>query len=173
MANAYAFCRDNPPPVVGHVGWAFEKGGRIIAGATERWITCPDIWRILVPIAAGRPELILIKFQGEDNAAWIDSFQNIEEVRERFRRLGYKWWKAYEVSSPHPDSAYTAATKTKDKGWWIFGNNCLDHAGEVLEAYGVPWQRPGGEPPNGMPWKQTNPAPIGWFHAWNVTEHRV
>lgn len=168
MGKAYAFCRDNPPPLVGHVGWGFEKDGSLIVGATERPMSWPNIWQAVRDLG-----LAFTEFPGEDNGAWMKTVSSLEEALPIFCSLGYKWWKAYDVAHPNPQSALSVAEKTKDTGWWLIFNNCLDHTGAVLEAYGVPWQQVGGQPPDGMPWKQTNPAPIGWFHAWNVREHGI
>ena len=41
----------------------------------------------------------------------------------------------------------------------------------MLAKYGVPWLDVLGHPYGAMPWVQTNPMPLGWFHAWGVKEH--
>jgi hypothetical protein len=52
--------------------------------------------------------------------------------------------------------AHKAAVDNLSAGFTGLGNNCLDANYRVLEAYGR----------QNMPWKQTNPTPMGWFRSF-------
>lgn len=162
---AIAVCRATPPTILGvpagHTGWIYQlDDGTFLGGATEAYVG------VLPVIAAGA-----------NNNAWQFKFATLEAALADFAGNGhynhppYDWWKAYEVDEPNFETAIQQAYTNVGRGWWIPGNDCLDHATDVLAAYGVPWQQLGGQPADGMPWKQTHPAPIDWFHWWQVPEH--
>jgi hypothetical protein len=77
--------------------------------------------------------------------------------------MGYYAFKKKYVASPNPDVAWGRAIYTRDSGFRGIGWNCLDHTYYVLEGYGV----------TDMPWKQTNPAPNGWFNAFPGTGYQL
>lgn len=165
MGLAMIFGRLAPPAVlsipVGHVGWAFElQNGKYFAGATELItrdaVTIPDI-----------PA-------GEWNGSWSKELDSMADVVQVFTTITsdhpwlFQFWKGYTVASPNYEAALQVGSTNKDKGWRVIGNNCLDHATDVLEKYGVPWQQIGGQPVDAMPWKHTNPFPLQWLNNWNV-----
>lgn len=160
MGLAIAIARRDPPPVVGHIGWAVElPDGTYFAGATEN--------------PGGFPHLA----PGQNNGAWTFRYPHKDAMLSAFagglpgNPPTYTWWKEYNVPRPNPDAACRTGTANAGKGYAVIGNNCLDHATDVLAAYGVPWQAVGGHPPDGMPWKQTAPAPAAWLNAWNRPLH--
>lgn len=156
--RAFAFVRWKNPILgvdVGHVGWGFElPDGRFCCGATEN----VDAHFQIPP--------------GQRNEAWYKLVPNLQAMLQEMRlpHFGegnqYNAYKCVSLTNAYPDRAYAQAKQNLERGFGGLGNNCLDHMGHVLEAYGVPWHDRGGNPRWGMPWKQTNPAPNQWFGAW-------
>lgn len=158
--RAFAFVRWNNPIGgidVGHIGWGFElQDGTFACGSTEN----------ITGAAYVAP--------GENNYAWLkllpDKTAMLSEMcrghcAHSNRYHAYKW---VEVSQAHPNEAMAIGNANAGRGFWIPRNDCLDHVGFVLEAYGVPWKNLAGSPKWGLPSKQLNPTPNGWFRAWRV-----
>jgi len=166
MGQAFIFCRANPPPMdLGHTGWGFQlQDATFFGGATEAFQGAAFPFN--VP-------------PGQNNDAWAEPFPTLDAIQAAFKgsapdgHAPYNWWKSYEVAVPNYEAAEAQAQANRLRGWGLLGNNCLDHATDVIAAYGVPWQQVGGSPADGMPWKQSNMLPIGWFHAWNVAEYNL
>lgn len=160
MGLAIAISRSSPAPIVGHIGWAIQMAdGTFFAGATEAFHSVEH------------PETIGSIKPGDNIDAWAIPFRTKEEMLAAFAgsapngHAPYTWWMAYNVANPNYEAARKQGEANARRGYWLPGNNCLDHATDVLAAYGVPWQGPG-HPANAMPWKQTNPTPVGWLNAW-------
>ena len=142
---AFAFRRKAGPPIgngglAGHCGWAFvanEAGDQICCGATEN-----PKWHPFVPA-------------GGDNGAWIEVVGSVEEMEQLMRRRLYDDYKAVPLPIVFPEAAKRAAENNAAIGYSVGGNNCLDHAYQVLCQYGAitlpePW---------------LHPIPNAWFSA--------
>ncbi len=171
---AIAISRANPAPVVGHIGWAIQRAdGSFLAGATEAFDAFDDSfnWRKNFEIPPGQPNDAWTLVSGTQ-AEMLGIFANPKLIPSgagtRYVPSSYNWWRGYLVQNPNYDAASQHGLNNKNLGWKFPGNTCLDHATDVLATYGVPWQRLGGQPPDGMPWKQTHWAPIDWLNNWNV-----
>lgn len=160
LGLAVGISRSSPAPVVGHIGWAIQLAdGTFFAGATEAFNALQDGGYIP---------------PGQNNYAWAKPFADLSAALAAFKgsfpngHASYTWWKAYDLPNPNCDAAMQQGIANKQAGYTFLTNNCLDHAAAVLNAYGVPWQNDFGQPSWGLPWKQTNPTPVGWLNAWNV-----
>lgn len=143
--QAYIFLRKDGAPVpggfAGHVGWGFSLGpdGPFYAGSTEN----PSGMPVVLP--------------GGDNGWWGAEFATEAAMIAAFATRQYDGYKWASVREPKPGVARAMADHQKAEGYTALKNNCLDHAYEVLQAYGV----------DDLPWLQTHPAPNDWFAAFN------
>ncbi len=162
MGMAMIFIRrDNwvfPNIKAGHVGWAFEMAnGAYCCGSTEN---------VTGNSSGSGP--------GFDNKAWYKVFSSRDEMLQEMRtnHFGhpnrYDEYKQVRITQSNPQAALEEAKANLKKGYNFPGNTCLDHACDVLENYGVPWQNGEGKPDWGMPWKQTHLHPNHWFDDWKA-----
>ena len=138
--NYYYFLREPGPMGLGHMGWGLQYAeDRWLVGALEN---------------AGGSALV---GPGGDNDYWmafVDSeAQMLYEMRtmETAARLcgyetmsGYTFYKKIPVTNAKPDDAQRVAEAQAQAGYFAVGNNCLDNAAVVGDAYGVPvwsWSR--------------------------------
>lgn len=147
--KAYAFIKPDNVAGLGHIGWGFQlSDGSFYGGATENYvkgiIRTYTIW------------------PGFDNDMWGEMFLSERKMFDKMKALGYDRFKSVRVSNPNVAGGKRCADETKMKGFQGISNNCLDHTYHVLEGYGV----------RDMPWKQTNPAPNGWFNAFKYSDFR-
>lgn len=146
---AYAFIKPENVAGLGHIGWGFQlSDGSYYAGATENYIK--GIVRTYIILA------------GQDNDMWGELFYHEQQMFAKMKQLGYDRYKKVAVANPSIARAKRRADETMMKGFQGISNNCLDHTYHVLEGYGV----------KDMPWKQTNPAPNGWFNAFKYNDFR-
>lgn len=150
--TAYIFIKPENVAHLGHIGWGYWAPNMkyFVCGSTENPAT--KNWQSSAYIAPGW-----------NNGYWSKAFYTENEMFAEFKRMGYSGFKRTSVSSANPDLAWSRACYTRDSGFKGVGWNCLDHTYYVLEGYGV----------TGMPWKQTNPAPNGWFNAFTGTGYRL
>ena len=173
MGWAIAISRANPAPMgLGHVGWAVQMAdGSFLAGATEAFDAGPH-WYEGGYIAAGQPNdawtLGWLKTQADMLAIFANPKLIPAGAGTRYVPASYNWWRGYLVENPNYEAAKSVGDNNRNKGWAFPGNTCLDHVTDVLAAYGVPWQKLGGQPADGMPWKQTHWVPVDWLNNWNV-----
>ena len=153
--RAYAFIRWSGAPVgpvnFGHVGWGFEIPAK--TGASTFY--CGSTENI-----AGSAQI----YAPGDNGWWARLHTSEAAMFNEMRHSHLGSNNAYDevviipMATSHSANAKATADQTRLEGYTLIGNNCMDHTGKVLEAYGVGWQ------PNGpMPWKQTHSAPAAWF----------
>ena len=123
--TAYAFIEPAGAFLAGHVGWGFkQRDGRFYYGSTQNWT------RSMPYVEAG-----------DDNGWWAEQ-GNFAAMRLAFRIRNYYWFKAIPVAGFLPEVARLKADATRGMGYGLLGNNCMDHAFKVLEAYGtknIPW----------------------------------
>lgn len=153
----------------GHIGWGYEVGdGIFTCGATENTAGDALIWP---PNNAG---------------AWIGNFpselamlSHMSQVHE-FNAPPFQYYKYLDLETvgvpANPGAALEQAQANLTRGYSVSASipgapmgNCLDHATDVVNKYGLPWQELGGLPSWGMPWKQTHPEPLDWFQNWNAS----
>lgn len=142
---------------LGHVGWGFQAADGFYCGATEN--------------VQGRHQV-----DAPQNAdAWVKKLPDMQNMLAEMSQchftsgnqyLSYKW---VDIERPNVEAALHQANLNMRRGFTAVGNNCLDQACNVLEAFGVPWQNMFGQPGWGMPWKHSNPTPNDWFRAWKVS----
>ena len=132
---------------LGHIGWGYWAPNMkyFVAGSTEN--------------NPGWPVLLA----GHDNGYWSGAYWDEASMFAKMKSMGYYAYKKKWVNSTNPDSAWGRACYTRDNGFRGYGWNCLDHTYYILEGYGV----------TGMPWKETNPAPTGWYNAFPGTGYRL
>ncbi len=144
---AYIFIKPQNLAGLGHIGWAYWAPNQnyYVGGSTENNPGYP-----FVP-------------NGGDNGYWSEAFNDESGMFQKFKNMGYYAYKRKWVSSTNPDTAWARACYTRATGFRGLTWNCLDHTYYILEGYGA----------SGMPWKQTNPAPTGWFNAFPGTSYRL
>lgn len=149
---AYIFIKPQNVANLGHIGWGYWAPNMkyFVAGSTEN-------------PATSRPQSSVYIAPRYNNGYWASAFNTESQMFANFKSKGYYAFKRISVSTANPDLAWSRACYTRDSGFIGLGWNCLDHTYYVLEGYGV----------TGMPWKQTNPAPNGWFNAFPGTGYRL
>lgn len=136
--NYYYFLREPGPFGLGHMGWGLQY-------AESRWLVGS------LENVGGSPTVDA----GGDNDYWmtfVDSeAQMLHEMRtmetaarlcDRESMTGYTFYKKIPVTNARPDEALRVAEA--QTGYGAIGNNCLDNAALVGDAYGVPvwsWSR--------------------------------
>ncbi len=152
QGRAYIFLRQNGAPLPlgcsGHVGWAFladEEQRALVCGSTENFDGDP----VIPP--------------GEENGSWVQSFSQITQMLQVMQLRGYDVFKVAQVNDPHPHAAELAARNTREAGYKVKGNNCLDHAVKVLDAYGV----------KDLPFSSMHPSPNEWFSLFQGDYHKI
>jgi hypothetical protein len=145
---AYVFLRKDgaplPPGCAGHVGWGFSfaktpSDTDAICGSTEN--------------PGGSPLI----FSGQDIGYWDNQTDHETQMYFLFKRRNYHAFKRAKVAVANPDNAFHEARKQSLGGYSAIGNNCLDHACRILQAYGV----------KDLPWPLTHPSPNDWFAMFN------
>jgi hypothetical protein len=146
----YVFLRRNGAPLPlgygGHVGWGFveDANGTCYFGATEDTTGQP----IIPP--------------GSDNGWWALE-GNEAAMLAAMKARAYDGYKKAVVNDCHGGAGRAAADATRLAGYYFIRGNCLDHAYQVLYAYGTV----------GMPWRETHPAPNDWFAQFNGEFHNL
>lgn len=149
--NAYAFIDSDNALGAGHVGWGFSlnDGGTYYFGSTQNYWNGNPINTVFVPPGG--------------NTDWWAKTGSEREMLAAMRARSYNAYRVVDVPSPDPIAARHIADESKNWGFTGIGNNCLDHAYRVLEAFKTP----------GMPWPLTHPFPNQWFgdfpgHEFNL-----
>lgn len=169
--NVYIFVRHDAVQTflgpAGHIGWGFQlSDGSFFAGSTEN--PMKEYQSKNLPQAIGNAAKTAAQAYwvsaGQDNGFWSQRFAT--EADMLYYMKNYRAYDRYKVISwPNPDlvKAKLRAEECMLKGFQGISNNCLDQAYYVLEGLGL----------QGMPWKQTNPTPNGWFDEWykDLTNH--
>lgn len=143
--RVFVFLRPWTPVALGHVGWGFQIGPDLYGfGATEN--TGADHWLWLSPaiIAKG------------DRNDWWGLTGTFKEMKAEIKRMTYSEYAAVRAARCSPKAAVGAALATKQAGYGLAGNNCLDHVYEILKAYSAGVH----QPKAGEHW-----APRNWFSA--------
>ncbi|HEY3332346.1 MAG TPA: hypothetical protein VGK19_20120 [Capsulimonadaceae bacterium] len=148
--TAFVFRRKVSVPLgnggsAGHVAWGFTVGDVIVCGGTEN---------------TGMHEWIPV---GVDNGSWHREVKSIAEMEEVMREGNYEDYKSLKVLTPDPDAALRVVANNEVIGYSATGNNCLDHAYQVLIHYCALT----------LPIPTFNPIPNGWFSAIAGEYHRI
>ena len=145
---AYVFIAPRMAVLQGHVGWAYMlDDGTYAFGATD---------------APGAN--VTIRPGPDTNSPWRQTAVTEREMIDAFKNHysdanTYNEYKRTFVMKRSASNAESKQWTIRYRGYTLFGNNCLNHTYEVLEAYGVDKSRV-------MPWLQTRPAPNSWFRAF-------
>lgn len=148
--KAYVFKRHYNPVYQGHTGWAFSLAdGRWIFGAIDG------------------TQGMTVK-EGENNGWFMTIFDSERKMLDyvggfsvsgqnpAIMRFGpYTSFKSYDIYNAHPATAIQVAVRSKDWGYGVARNNCVDTTVKVLRAYGVSIVHPGE--------KGTSWIPNTWF----------
>ena len=147
--EAYLFRRRSGAMGMGHVGWGYltdPSKSLYCFGATEN--------------LSGK----MFVAPGQNNDAWVQT-GSIQTMLNTMRQgvggaLGYDDYKRNWVEPIHAKRAWGIASTRAPAGYGLMalpgqGNNCADHAYQIIEAYGV----------TGMPMLQFLPGPNAWFDA--------
>jgi hypothetical protein len=127
-ANAVIFLKHNEPFNFGHTGWGFKL-------SADQW-------------CYGATELFgqLVRQPGEDNGVYM-RIGSKGEMFDTFRtgntpnasNWPYQSYKALIAGKPNVNAARAAVEATKKAGYWVNGNNCMNHAIQIINAYaGMP-----------------------------------
>lgn len=112
---------------LGHVGVAFQNAdGTWTAGAIE-----------------GAPKKTLhnlggaVVFSSDENGAWSDKFNTLEDVEKEFLRRDYNYIKIIPVENSNPELATKKIQSFEKAGYFAPFNDCLTQTDAVLNEYGV------------------------------------
>ena len=163
---AFAFVRRSGAFGLGHVGWGYTYS------ADYEW----GNWEGQAAIAGKPPYSGFFGRCGstENGSGWpirwkhIDDFWT-EQVLDRDsmgvqmdhpppfggKYMPYGEYKVMRVESPNVTAAEAMVLRVSQSDYVLGPSDCLNHARDVLTAYGV----------NSLPWATTNPIPNGWFDA--------
>jgi hypothetical protein len=145
---AYVFIAPRMAVLQGHVGWGYMlDDGTYSFGAT-------DAPGFNVTIRPGPDSNSPWRQTAVTEREMIDAFKNHYKDSDTYNE--YKRTFVMRRSSLNAEDKQWAI---RYRGYGLFGNNCLNHTYDVLEAYGVDKNRV-------MPWLQTRPAPNSWFRAF-------
>lgn len=122
--NAVVFVKTDIPLHLGHVGWGFKlANGQWCYGATETFgknETPP-----------GMDNGVFIKQGSKDDMFY--AFKNGKTPSNAGWR--YQFYKGMTTGNPNPQRGIEAAELTRRMGYGLWGNNCMNHAIKVLNAY--------------------------------------
>ncbi len=154
--DAYLFCRANGAGGLGHVGYGFaQANGRFVCGSTENI-------KGDAAIANGEPNYHWYCEVASEQAMFAEMKKNhFANLLKPNDHNHYDMCKRVACARPNPAAALRIAQSLDQAGYGLVGNNCLDHATAVLEAFGLGWH-----PTGAMPWKQTNTGPNGYWLAF-------
>ena len=142
--KAFVFLRPWTPLAMGHTGWGFQIGPNTYGfGATENTGEGHFLW-ISPAIVA----------KGERND-WWGRTGTFMDMKTEISKAQYTEYAALPIAYCSPKEAIKTALETRQLGYGLFTNNCLDHVYAIMKAYGV----------GNLPWMQTHPAPRAWFGA--------
>ena len=127
-ANIVVFQKLDEPFNLGHTGWGFKlDNGQWCYGATELF---------------GQVHVT----PGNDNGVYI-RVGSKEEMFTNFRtgntphvnNWPYQQYKALIAGKPNAAAGQAKAEAVKHLGYWVDGNNCMNHAAMIINAYaGMP-----------------------------------
>ena len=130
--NAVAFLVPKEPMNLGHVGWGFRVAPNDWCfGATE--LSFDQLWNGGLKIEPGKP-----------NGAFSErgtKEKMFERMRTGTRPAGHNgfWpyvaYKPLVANFPDPQKGLAAVAACKNRGYWVNGNNCMDHSVTILNAY--------------------------------------
>jgi hypothetical protein len=136
--NYYYFLREPGPFGVGHMGWGLQY-------AEDRWLvgSLENVGGSAAVDASGDTDYWMTFVDSE--AQMLHEMRTMETAArlcDRESMLGYTYYKKIPVTNAKPEDALTAAEG--QSGYGVVGNNCLDNAVRIGDAYGVPvwsWMR--------------------------------
>lgn len=161
--KAIVFFRTYQPLYQGHAGWAFRLAdGRWIAGAQDGFST-PIIqkgddngWNVMVFEDMYDPMTKMLTWTAEQQVMrYMGGWPVAGQSPEITKFAPYDRYKAYDITNAHPAAGIQVAMRSKDWGYGVFGNNCVDLTVKVLRAYGMTVIFPGEG--------KTEIAPYAWF----------
>ncbi|MFP1682162.1 hypothetical protein ACLD0W_06590 [Alloalcanivorax sp. C16-1] len=123
-ANVVVFQKANEPLNLGHSGWGFKlSNGQWCYGATEIFgelVVQPGDYNG-VYIQTGSKEQMFMSFR-TGNTPHVSNWP-------------YQFYKALIAGSPNENNGRAMAEKVKQAGYWLNGNNCMNHTIKILNAY--------------------------------------
>ncbi len=176
--SAYLFSRWFTPVGMGHTAWAV----RILdnTNGQPRWMIGGFDGGIdAVVNKGGNNGWFMAVIEGADaESKVLQYFSRIDVPGQDPSTMDFQKYSHYKIfgstGAANPAAAMTVAYRSKDWGYGVFGNNCVDQTYKVLNAYGVPVKRPGQL--RIWPWEKPDPnaiVPNQWFQQQNGTEYAI
>jgi hypothetical protein len=144
----------------GHVGWLFQSGATFHIGSKENLTGGPVVAPSPTVLtltnahlnASTRKPFYRVGMTIGAAEAWHWSTTSLREAMTVITQLGYDEIKCQNVSSPNAANALAVAAAEQKSGYTLtrgtgpggalLPGNCLDHAYDVLRAYGFAWLPP-------------------------------
>ena len=136
-ANAVVFINrtvtlGNNESWLGHVGWGFQmSNGKFMYGSTEPGHNEFMQYPIYATIPPGKPNMSFIR-EEEPQQMLSNMKKGGNGNGPRFLYHQYKW---LDVPAPRLNEAIKSAQDCKNWGYWVVGNNCMDHTYRILSAF--------------------------------------
>jgi hypothetical protein len=142
---------------LGHVGWGFKlRNGHYLYGSKEA--TPAEFEGHFPPgtISNGSPNGVFTREASLEKM--IDSLRG--GGKSPGPRFPYHEYKMLEAPNVYIDEAVALAMDSKNWGYGLFGNNCMDDVFKIIKAYSGDDKF--------LPWPSTNPRPNGFYDAINA-----
>lgn len=174
--KAYIFSRWHTPVGMGHTAWAVRLLDH--PNGHQRWMIGGFDGTLDAAVSKGRDNgwfIAVIEGQNAENDV-INYFSRNSVPGQNpaimdFQK--YTHYKIYAGNPANPAASMSVAYRSKDWGYGVFGNNCIDQTWKVLNSYGIPINRPGRMR---MPWEPEDRnaiIPNLWFQQQNGPEYVI
>lgn len=126
---------------LGHIGWGFETEPGVFCFGAKETVGSVAIW------------------PGQNNGVFIETndFERMLETMKRGKTFNYQQYKILDIDHTCPEAAKDMAEDSKNWGYSLVGNNCVDDAFKIIKAFSCGDDLV-------LPWPSTHPVPNKFFH---------
>jgi hypothetical protein len=148
--KAYVFLNPFLAANYGHVGWGFElNNGQFCYGSKET--------ATALKIDKGCNNNVFVSYDSEANM--------LHQMNTKKTSFTYQYYKFIEIQNSNPDAAEAMAEDSKNWGYGLSGNNCMDDVFKIIKCYAH-----GND--TVLPWPATHLAPNAFFGAIETKQHK-